>query len=644
MISNDTIEEVKQRLDIVEVISDFVNLKKSGQNYKALSPFTDEKTPSFFVSPTKQIYKCFSTGKGGDAISFIMEHDGLNYLEAIRHLADKYGIEIKETEQTDEEIQAQSERDSLYIVLNYAKDYFKDILKNHDEGRSIGLTYFRERGFTDPIIEKFELGYSLEGWEELKKDALKNGHSEAILEKAGLIINKGDQQSGRSGSYDRFRGRVVFPIHSIGGKVIAFGARILKKDVKQPKYINSPETEVYHKSHILYGISQAKQAIRREDNCYLVEGYTDVISLHQSDIENVVASSGTSLTTEQIRLISRFTNNVTVLFDGDKAGIKASLRGIDMIIEGGLNVRACQFPEGEDPDSYSRQLGSTAFKAYLDEHTQDFITFKASIYTEESAKDPSKKADTIKEIVSSIAKLPDPIKRAVYIKELSDILDIDESVLVAHQNKLLIEERRKKQKESAPEQELPLIEDVIEEKVKLQIDHNQMLAIQERECIRLLVNYGHYKIEDDYHLYDYLLQELDNVEFSVPVLGEIFNAFKVELEKGNVADSTFFMDKGSEEVKSTVVDLITEKYEVSENWENSFEIIVPKETDVLENAVFSNILRFKFRLLQKLIDDNLRKLKEEKDDKELENLLKIHSELKKSEMEVANQLGIVVTK
>ena len=377
-ISDDNIQDIKNRIDIVDVIGDFVTLKKVGGNYRALSPFTNEKTPSFYVSPSKEIYKCFSTGKGGDAISFVMEVEGISYIEALKYLATKYGIEIQEEELTDEQIKAQNERESLFIVLNFASEYFQDLLHKSDEGKSIGLSYFKERGFTEATIKKFDLGYTLDVWDGLLKAAKERGHTEAMLEKAGLILTSEKEQK----KYDRFRGRVIFPIHNVAGKVIAFGARTLRSDKKQPKYLNSPETEVYHKSNIVYGLFQARQAIRNADLCFLVEGYTDVISLHQSGVENVVSSSGTSLTKEQISLISRYTKNITVLYDGDSAGIKASFRGIDMILENDLDVKAVVFPEGEDPDSYSRSMSSEAFQQYLEDNAQDFITFKTNVLTE----------------------------------------------------------------------------------------------------------------------------------------------------------------------------------------------------------------------------------------------------------------------
>src|SRR5882762_4338739 len=437
MITRETIEEVKNRMDIVDVISDFVTLKKSGQNYKALSPFNNEKTPSFFVVPAKGIFKDFSSGKGGDAFTFVMEHEKLSYTEAIRYLAKKYGVEIKEDRTLNESKEEQSEREGLYILMNFAKDFYKNALTNVDEGRSIGLSYFRERGFNDRTLEKFELGYALEGWENFTKEAIAKGYNKELLEKTGLIVKKEDGPDSYR-EYDRFRGRVIFPVHGLSGKVVAFGARMLGKEKNQPKYINSPETDIYHKSDVLYGLYQGKNAIRQHDVCYLVEGYTDVISMHQADVENVVASSGTALTENQIKLIRRFTENVTVLFDGDSAGIKAALRGIDMILKGGLNVRVLLFPDNEDPDSFSRKVGTSEFQKYLKDHTQDFISFKIDLHAKDAGHDPIKKAEVIQDLIRSVANIPDHIKRTIYIQETSKKMDVPLSILNSEVNKILI--------------------------------------------------------------------------------------------------------------------------------------------------------------------------------------------------------------
>ena len=423
LISKSTIEQVFETARVEEVIGDFVQLKKAGSNFKGLSPFSDERSPSFMVSPVKQIWKDFSSGKGGNAVTFLMEHEHFTYPEAIKYLAKKYNIEIEETEQTNEQKAEANERESLYLVNEFAKDYFERILFKTDQGQAIGHSYFKERGFTNETIKKFNLGYSLDEWQAFTDEALKQGYQLDFLEKTGLTIVKPDKK------FDRFKGRVMFPIHSMSGRVLGFGGRILTSDKKAAKYLNSPESEVYHKSKILYGIYHAKQAIAKEDNCYLVEGYTDVIQFHQTGIKNVVASSGTALTPEQIRLVNRLTNNITVLFDGDAAGIRASIRGIDLILEQGMNVRVCGFPEGEDPDSFAKQNTLEELTTYLEANANDFIQFKASLLIKEANNDPIKKAETIRDIVNSISKIPDQIKKEIYIQECSRIMDISEDVL-----------------------------------------------------------------------------------------------------------------------------------------------------------------------------------------------------------------------
>jgi len=639
LISRQTIDEIRNRIDIVDVVSDFVSLKRSGQNYKALSPFTNEKTPSFYVVPSKGIFKDFSSGKGGDGITFVMEHEGMSYVEALKYLAKKYGVEIREDDRTPEDLAAQSERDSLYIVMQFAKDYFKQALHEHDEGKSIGLSYFRERGFNDRIMEKFELGYSLNEWRHLHDAAVKRGFSEAVLEKAGLIIKKEEKV------YDRFRGRVIFPVHNLSGKVVAFGARILTKEKDQPKYINSPETDIYHKSQVLYGLYQAKNEIRKYDFCYLVEGYTDVISLHLSGIENVVASSGTALTEEQIRLMRRFTENVTVLFDGDAAGIKAALRGIDLVLKGGLNVRVVLLPDGEDPDSYSKKLGSTRFQEHLKNNTKDFISFKIDLLSAGTSSDPIKRAEAIREIVTSIALIPDPIKRSVYIKETSDLLKIQESVLLTELNKILIAEKRKRDQERMREETTEPLPEIIEEVVQAsKTDAQTMVQMQERETIRLLLNYAENGVGDDQKVIDFLLSELDDVTFINPVYREIFDAFKKGAESDTRIDNFYFLENGSDPVKRAVADLMTSRYETSPHWSDKYHIYFPHEKEVIHDVAMSNVLRLKFRLIQKMMEENLKELKTCKDDIAIDKHMAIHAQLKGSERELATILGIVVSR
>ncbi|MEP0985584.1 DNA primase [Ekhidna sp.] len=642
MINPSTIEEIKNRIDIVEVVGDFVTLKRSGSSYKALSPFTNEKTPSFYVVPSKGIFKDFSSGKGGDAITFVMEVDGLSYVEALKYLAGKYGIEIIEEEQSDEAQEAQNKRESLFIVLNFANEYFQRVLHTSDEGKAIGLTYFKERGFTEETIKKFELGYSKELWDGLLNEATQKGYNKELLAEAGLVIDKDGK------NYDRFRSRVMFPIHNVSGKTIAFGGRKLSSTDKSAKYINSPETELYHKSKVLYGMFQGKNSIRKEDNCYLVEGYTDVISMHQAGIENVVASSGTALTESQVKLIRRYSENVTVIFDGDQAGIKASMRGIDLLLEGDLNVKAVALPEGEDPDSYAKQLGASGFRDYVAEEAQDIIRFKTKVLLDDTGNDPVKKAGVIKDIVSSITKISDPVKRTVYIKECSDLLGIAESVLVAEQNKILIENRKsqKRDEPAAPSYEdmppFPMEQDELVD----QLDIGKIIEFQEKESIRVLVNYGKNKIQtrevQDQNLIEYFLNEADEIQFTNETYRKIVDIFRERLNEGEVIDGEYLLNHDDEDIRKTVIDLSADKYELSENWSEKYQIHVPRETEFLRDVTYTNVLRLKFRIVQQLIQEETAKLKHATNESEVDELLDDINELKKVSVEIAKILGNVL--
>jgi len=638
-LSPKTIQEVQDRAEIEEVVGDYVPLKKKGQNMWACCPFHEEKTPSFSVAPNKGIYKCFGCGKAGDSLQFIMDLEGLNFPEAVRQLADKYGIEIEETESSPEQQEAYNERESLYIVLNFATDYFKDLLHDHPQGKSIGLSYFKERGFSNATIDKFDLGFTLDQWDGLIKAAKAAGHTEELLEKAGLIIKKEDK------TYDRFRNRVIFPIHSISGKPIAFGARILVNDKKQPKYINSPETDVYHKSEVLYGIAQAKKSIRDEENCYLVEGYTDVISLHQSGVENVVASSGTSLTTQQIKLIGRYSQNVTVLFDGDAAGLKAAMRGIDLILEGGLNVKVVIFPDGEDPDSYSQKMGNEAFKSFLKENSKDFIRFKSDLLLEETKKDPIRKAETIQDIVRSVSKIPDPVKRAIYIKECSDILEIDEALLIAEQNKVILREKQTKG-DITKRQANYLSESYNQtpEQIQKQYTPFEVAALQEKESIRLLLTYADLPLGNDQLVIDYLLQELADMEFVHSVYSEILKDFVAHLKNGSILNESYFIKNGSEETRKVIFSLYTDRYELSDNWEKKFEIYTPHERHILNDSIYTHVLRLKHRSILHLMEKNTEELKNSNSQEEEQVILQYLMQLNQAKMEIGNLLGMVVVK
>ncbi|MDX1761660.1 MAG: DNA primase [Christiangramia sp.] len=477
MISKTTVDNVFETARVEEVIGDFVQLKKSGSNLKGLSPFTDERTPSFMVSPVKQIWKDFSSGKGGNVIAFLMEHEHFTYPEAIKYLAKKYGIEIEETEQSDAQKEQANERESMYLVSEYASEFFQKKMHETDEGQAIGLSYFKERGFTPEIIKKFDLGYSPDDWEVFTKAALDDGYKLEYLEKTGLTIVKENKR------FDRFKGRVMFPIHSMSGRVLGFGGRILSNTKKAAKYLNSPESDIYHKSKVLYGIYHAKQAIAKEDNCYLVEGYTDVIQFHQSGIENTVSSSGTALTQEQIRLINRLTKNITVLFDGDAAGTRASLRGIDLILEQGMNVKVCPFPEGEDPDSFAKNNSEEELREFLENNSYDFVTYKASLLMDEAKNDPVKKAGLIRDMVNSIAKIPDNIQREVYLQECSRIMDISDDVLYATLAQLTNKDGQASNKPK--KQKMEVVKEETAPKTK--VDH---LYVLERNIIKILLMYG----------------------------------------------------------------------------------------------------------------------------------------------------------
>ena len=684
-----TIERIKQTADVADVIGDYVSLKKKGANLWACCPFHGEKSPSFSVSPAKGIYKCFGCGKAGDSIRFIMDIEGLGYGEALKHLAKKYGIEVQETVMTDEQLQSQNERESILIVLNYAKNYYQNNLFNHDEGQSIGYPYFKERGFSDKTIHTFELGYSLEPWDAFTKEALKNGYSLEVLEKAGLTITKDNEQGSQNKSFDRFRNRVTFPIHNVAGKVIAFGARILKADKTQAKYLNSPETEVYHKSNVLYGIFQAKNAIRTTDVCYLVEGYTDVISLHQAGIENVVASSGTSLTIEQIRLIGRFTQNITVLYDGDTAGIKASLRGMDMILEEGLNVKLVVFPEGEDPDSYVQKIGSEDFLKHIQKDATDFITFKAELFLKEAGNDPFKRAELIKDMVGSISKIPDSIKRSIFFQKTASLMQIDEQLLISESNKITIERGRQKDKDRERDNNRQRLQSDLPKGVTLSkpnsninigdmpsfsededfsgflgdftpnqqiteiiIDtpdaHRMVLSgmgLQELECIRLLINHGTKEVDPGVApgvtITHYILEEIDGMDFATPIYQEILSMFREQFLLGNILDAQHFIGHKLEKIQMEAINLSTERYSISEAWVRH-EIIVPTEIDKLADLAFQNILRLKKAYNEQQMKDLMKQMSQTSDMTEQTRLLEMFMQAKNIEKDIAKELGTVV--
>jgi len=523
MISQATIDKIFDATRVEEVIGDFVHLKKAGSNLKGLSPFSNEKSPSFMVSPVKQIWKDFSSGKGGNAISFIMEHEHFTYPEALRYLAKKYNIEIEEIKQTNEETEKANERESLYLVSEYAKTYFQEVMQQTEEGKAIGLSYFKERGFTDETIKKFELGYSPDAWDAFTNQALAMGYSLEYLEKTGLTILKDDKK------FDRFKGRVMFPIHSFSGRIVGFGGRILTSDKKAAKYLNSPESDIYHKSKILYGIFQAKQAISKLQNCYLVEGYTDVIQFNQAGIENVVASSGTALTPDQIRLINRLTDNVTVLYDGDAAGLRASIRGIDLILEQGMNVRVCTFPEGEDPDSFAKKNSAEGLQNYLANNSTDFIQFKAKLLMEDANNDPIKKANLINDMIVSISKIPNAIKREVYVQECAKIMDVSEQVIYNALAQLVALDISKANKKFMDDERKKTFEVVKNTDSVKGLQNQEIIYELEYRIIDILINYGF--ADEVFTEENYILQENgDYEEAVVKVTRKVYNKVSLYFE------------------------------------------------------------------------------------------------------------------
>jgi DNA primase len=619
LISKETIEKVFDQARVEEVIGDFVQLKRSGSNMKGLSPFVNEKSPSFMVSPVKQIWKDFSSGKGGNSVTFLMEHEHFTYPEAIKYLANKYGIEVEETIVSNEDIEQANEKESMYLVSEFARDYFHKTMLNTDEGQAIGLSYFKERGFTKDTIEKFQLGYSPDVWDAFTKEALGKAYKLEYLEKTGLTIVK--QEDGKT--FDRFKGRVMFPIQSMSGRVLGFGGRILTNDKKAAKYLNSPESEIYYKSKVLYGIFQAKQAIAKQDNCYLVEGYTDVIQFNQSGIENVVASSGTALTPDQIRLVNRLTNNITVLFDGDAAGLRASIRGIDLILEAGMNVKVCSFPDGEDPDSFAKNNSYDVLKNYLDENSKDFIQFKADLLVKEANNDPIKKAELIRDMVNSISKISDTIKREVYIKECSRIMDISEEVLyntLAQMLKKDISEANKKYTEEKK------VFEVHKNNVQLQPEKIDILYELEQKIIEILLINGsktddftetfigkdedgnilEVKETNSYKVYEkiYLALQEDEIELSNPMFKTIYSDIINYYNQNIEFEIDKYISQTSPEIANKITSiLMLEERDILHKWE-SRKIVVEDKNINLAQSVNETILSYRWYLLNSIIEEN----------------------------------------
>jgi DNA primase len=648
LIPKETIQEIVDTARVEEVVGEFVNLKKRGTTYVGLCPFHNEKTPSFTVTPKRGIYKCFGCGKGGDAVNFLMEHEHFNYPEALKYLAKKYNITVEEEEQTAEMVQEQQEKESLFLVNDFAAKYFAHNLFNTDQGKAIGLTYFKERGFREDIIRKFQLGYAIDEWDNFTAHALQQGYKLEYLKKTGLTIEKEEKH------YDRFRGRVLFPIQNLSGRILGFGGRTLSSDKSVPKYVNSPESEVYNKSKVLYGINHAKSAIIAADNCYLVEGYTDVISLHQTGIENVVASSGTALTNDQIRLISRYTKNITILYDGDEAGIKASFRGIDLILEQGMNVKIVLFPEGEDPDSFARRHRTSEVQNFITGQAVNFIIFKTNLLLKEASGDPIKKSALIREIVGSIALIPDPIIRSVYIQECAALMEIAEQTLMNALNQI----RRKRFDKRIKEQKAPETESFVQPFVipveKEQSTDFHTTENHEREIIRLLMQYGDKKLIFEHKEEDgdiqrmevdaawFIIKDLENDEISMQnqLYQNVLATATTQVELGNLPDSKFYLQHEDKNIASLAADLLSEKY-VLDNWE-SVKIKVKTEEDKLMIAVTGAILSLKLRVLERQYEASLKALKSETSEEEIELLIATQQKVRKKISLVSKELGRII--
>lgn len=649
MIPRDTIMSILDTVRIEEVVGDFVSLKKRGANLIGVCPFHKEKTPSFIVSPAKGIFKCFGCGKAGDSVRFIMEHEHYSYPEALRFLAQKYNIIIEEKEQSPEELMAQNEREKMFNINSFAQQYFSETMKTNDEGLSIGMSYFRERGFRDAIINKFQLGYCLNQRDAFIQHALKNGYSKELLLKIGLA--SGNEEK----TYDRYQGRVIFPIHNLTGKVIGFGARILSSDKTKAKYLNSPESEIYNKRQTLYGIYFAKNEISRLDNCILVEGYADVLSMHQAGIENVVASSGTSLTSEQIRLISRYTKNITMLYDGDNAGIHAALRGTDMILEEGMNVHIVVLPPDEDPDSFVQHNPIEVVREYIEKNAKDFISFKTQLLLKDAANNPIRRAEVLKDIINSIAVIPDAIYRASYIKECSRLMEMPEQSLMNELNKQI----RAKIRKNNPEQ--PEYQDIVTDETKPENQNPSVETVpagfyQEQELVKLLLTYGENEIDIDgvdennnpviykINVTAFIIDDLknDDILFKDDTHRMIFDIFDKALDDGILPKEQYFVSHENVKIAELAASLLSSKYKL-DNW-GKHEIKVKTEADVLSKMVYSSILRFKDMVIDERRIELTRQIMETTNIDDQLILLAKKKKLDDLRMKINKELGIVIAK
>lgn len=646
IIPKEIVNDIIERAQVDEVVGEFVNLRKRGTNYLGLCPFHHEKTPSFTVSPNKGIYKCFGCGQGGDSVKFLMEHEHYNYPEALRYLAKKYGIEVPEVELTDAQQESFSKRESIYIVLEFAQKFYQEQLTNSDQGELIAFPYVKERGINDESVANFMMGYSPGGWTVFSDAALKNGYKEEFLVEAGLSIKRDN-----GSLIDRFRERIMFPIHSLSGRTIGFGGRIMKTDKKEAKYINSPDSEVYNKSEVLYGLFQGKREVKTLDLCYIVEGYTDVISLHQKGVYNVAASSGTSLTEGHLRLVKRYTNNICFLFDGDAAGIKASLRAIDLALEEGLNVRALALPEGEDPDSFAKAHQTNEIKAFLDENSKDFIIFKTDLLLPDVGDDPIRKADAVVQIVKSIALIPDALKRTIYVQQCARLLSIDETVLLTELNKQLAvvlkgKEQKWKEENRQPEigpglQELPPEEEhaaSLEKKVDL-------MAKQEEQLVTFILRFGHLMFDDEHmetvaeHILEFIETHEAHPENKLLVL--ILKEYENHLHHWGVAEIKDFLHHENDDIRNLAIEFLEEKYQASENWAQKIGMHVKPEENY-KDTMKRVLNRYKLSLVQAMVKQSMDEIKNNPNSEDLMISMKAYKTLLDARREIANDLGIVI--
>ncbi len=652
MIDQATIDRILDAAQIVDVVSEFVTLRKRGVNYVGLCPFHNEKTPSFSVSPAKSLCKCFSCGKGGNVVHFIMEHEQLSYYEALKYLAKKYNIEIKERELTNEEKQVQNTRESLFIVNSFARDYFQDILINHIDGKSIGMAYFRQRGFRDDIIKKFQLGFSTDVRDALAQEGVRKGYKKEFLLKTGLCYERDDHSLS-----DRFRGRVIFPVHTLSGKVVAFGGRILNADKKVAKYVNSPDSEIYHKSNELYGIYFAKQSIVKQDRCFLVEGYTDVISMHQSGVENVVASSGTSLTPGQIRLIHRFTNNITVLYDGDMAGIKASIRGIDMLLEEGMSIKVVLLPDGDDPDSFARKHNATDFQAYITANEVDFIRFKTNLLLDEAGKDPMKRAELITDIVKSIAVIPEAIVRSVYVRECSQLLRVEEKLLQMEMGKLIEKQNEKTNRPIISDATPPSAsgeigtQEVYQSFIPEEAKEGTEFYKNERLIMQILIRYGEKTMcnittekgeEVPISVTEYIINDLkqDELSFHNSIHRKILAEAGQHLREKDFTCEHYFISHSDPSISQLAAELSSDRYQLSKYHSKGQHIVADEER--LHELVPTLMTNFKNAIVEEELKHIMRALQDPETAKTEEKyiaLMKRYKEVQRIRDIMAKRLG-----